>query len=151
MSDEPRFERAGPVQLRRLRTAAAAALGLAEAGEVEEAIATLRAVVRPDGSLVPGDWITEADVPLFRTPKRDHVEGLKSTCERRPGCGCSIECRDYVYRALAERDSLPHVEGPGVEEGMGVEGDGLSAAGLAIVIAMLALTIAIVALFLAAS
>jgi hypothetical protein len=27
-----------------------------------------------------------------------HIEGLKSTCERRPGCGCSIECKDYLAR-----------------------------------------------------
>lgn len=27
-----------------------------------------------------------------------HIEGLKSTCKRRPECGCSVECRDYLAR-----------------------------------------------------
>lgn len=29
--------------------------------------------------------------------------GLKSTCEKRPGCGCSIECKDYLSRFGGDR------------------------------------------------
>lgn len=35
-------------------------------------------------------------------PNADPV-GLKSTCEKRPGCGCSIECNDYLARVLDAR------------------------------------------------
>lgn len=29
--------------------------------------------------------------------------GLKSTCDQRPACGCSVECRDHLAR-LEEKD-----------------------------------------------
>jgi hypothetical protein len=28
--------------------------------------------------------------------------GIKSTCERRPGCGCSVECRDHQIGVLGQ-------------------------------------------------
>jgi hypothetical protein len=32
--------------------------------------------------------------------------GLKSTCARRPGCGCSVECRDHQIGVLGQERAL---------------------------------------------
>lgn len=60
----------------------------------------------PDDSFEPDD--AEAfGRHLIRCAARarlpsEPVAGLKSTCERRPECGCSIECSDHLARLRAD-------------------------------------------------
>jgi hypothetical protein len=39
--------------------------------------------------------------PGWTPPDISGLLGLKSTCEKRPDCGCSVECRDYLADVVA--------------------------------------------------